>query len=245
MKRLFSFLFLCVFAVTASLAQKTYVLSAGVSNYGMGSGNLVATDDDAKDIYKIFKKRPKTTAGIITSKYVTSENLEKRLKAIVQVAKPEDTIIFFFSGHGDSEGYLCLYGGELYSYIRLCNLLNKANTKNIFCFVDACFSGSSASVATQTGQDNKVTFLVSSRASETSRENPNVMRGLFAYALKKGMRGYADTNSDKRITMRELYDYVYKDVTGRMVKKGDNPQHPQFIGNDSMLDKVVIDWKAK
>lgn len=243
MKRILSLLLLCAFAVTASMAQHTYVLSAGVSYYGTGRNDLAAPDDDAKDIHKIFKKRPNTTAGVMTSKYVTSENLEKRLKAIVQVAKPEDTIIFHFSGHGDSKGYLCLYGEELYSYIRLCNLLNKAKTDNVFCFIDACFSGSSATVAMQTGQDNKVNFIVSSRASEISRETPYVMRGYFTYAMKKGLRGYADTNSDKRVTLRELYDYVYKDVTGRYAKKGDNPQHPMYIGDDSKLDKIIIDWK--
>lgn len=248
MKRFATLLLLCAFVATA-MAQHTYVLVAGVSTYNEpGLKNPPITDDDAKAIHAIFKESSKknVSAGLITSKYVTSTNIEKRLNAIIKVAKPEDTIIFYYCGHGD-KGSLYLYNGESYNYLRLCNVLTKAKTKNIFCIIEACYSGSSAYAARQSSSTDgkKVTFLVSSNSTETSRyETELFQHGYFSAAVAKGLRGFADANSDKRITLRELYNYIYKDVVRRYEGSSDT-QHPQLIGEEEMFDKVVVNWNRK
>ena len=61
--------------------------------------------------------------------------------------------------------------------------------------------------------------------------------GVFTYYLVTGLRGAADANADGIITIRELYDYVYRKVAESTGGK----QHPELKGNfDNSLPLSVI-----
>lgn len=237
MKRIFSFFILAVTAMVV-MAQHTYVLSAGVSHYNIPNapGNdLSMTDNDAYDMWEIFDQRPNATAGLITSENVTCQNIETRINAIVKVAKPSDTIIFYYTGHGEKDGTIYTYDGTPFSYKSLCELLAKAKTKSIYVFLDTCFSGSCAPVVKNYPW---MTFLVSSSATETSTGgNQFFQHGVFSSALLKGLRGMADRNGDKQVTLRELYKYAYKDTNSHVEK-----QHPHLYCDKAAYNKVIINW---
>jgi uncharacterized caspase-like protein len=55
-------------------------------------------------------------------------------------------------------------------------------------------------------------LMMSSKAEETSIEYRGLRQGVFSYYLIKGMKGEANTNYDKIVTITELYDYVKKNV---------------------------------
>lgn len=231
-------------AFSVTMAQRTYVLVTAVSHYDAGEGNdLPMVDDDAFNVYKIFKKQPKTSVGILTSKHVTNANIERKLEAIVKVARPEDRIIFYFAGHGEQDGCFYTNGGHKFSYVDLSTILSKANTKNVFCIIEACYSGSSAEAANKTfGKEHPwITYIVSSRADETSKATGVIQHGIFSNAVCKGLRGAGDQNADRKVTVQELFDYVYKDVTGH-TEFSETMQHPQLIGPADMFDKVIINW---
>ena len=85
-------------------AQRTYALLAGVSNYNNSQiSNLANTTKDVKEMQTVLKKQGAVVATV-TSKYANSENIMKKLDAIVRLATPKDKIIFFFSGHGTTGG---------------------------------------------------------------------------------------------------------------------------------------------
>lgn len=245
MKKISLLLMALMFVFLQVDAQRTYALLAGISNYNAANvNNLSSTTNDVKEMQTVLKNQGAVVATI-TSKYVTPENVMKKLDAIVKLANPQDKIIFFFSGHGTTGSIVC-YGPELMSYKALINKLSLAKTKNIFCFVDACMSGS---VTDDAGSDyswgqasgNKITFMMGSRANEYSLENRWLGNGYFSQALLKGLRGKADTNGDRKITVSELYKYVYMDVTER-TKNTKNPQHPQLIGPKSNFEVVLTKW---
>ena len=86
-----------------------------------------------------------------------------------------------------------------------------------------------------------LTFVVGSRADEYSFENSWVGHGFFTKALLKGLRGMSDKNSDRKVTLKELFDYIYNDVTAR-TKNTKSPQHPQLIGPSSSYNTVITSW---
>lgn len=220
-------------------AQRTYALLTGVSNYGDEQLNLHNTTKDVKQLKTVMDKLG-VVCGVSTSKNVTQANITKRLNTIIEAAKPEDRIIFYFSGHGTTGGFL-MSDQQLFNYSDLIKILSKAKTKNIFCFIDACRSGSVAtdSYAMSDSDKARITFVMSSRPDELSIENDWIGNGYFTQAMLKGLRGMSDKNHDKRITLIELFKYIYNDVTARTK----NGQHPQLIGPGSAQNTVIANWK--
>lgn len=246
MKKNISTFFLLLFFVATTFAQHTYVLLAGISNYGDEKNNLSQTTKDVKSIKEVFNKQKNTTVAILTSKYASGSNIEEKLNAIIKLAKPSDKIIFCFSGHGTTGGFVS-YGPQLFPYKTLAQILSKAKAKEVVCFIDACMSGSVQSdAASNYGFSNDathpgLTFVVASRADEVSWENNWVGHGFFTKALLKGLRGSSDKNKDRNVTLKELFDYIYNDVTAR-TKDSDAPQHPQMIGPSSSFETVITRW---
>ncbi|MBQ6064467.1 MAG: caspase family protein [Prevotella sp.] len=239
MKRI-SFLLAVALISMGINAQKTYALLTGVSNYGFQDWNLQNTTKDVKQLKKVLDKQEMIVATL-TSSYATISNIEKKLNAIIQLAKPEDKIIFFFSGHGDT-GRMITYGFQGFYYEDLMKILSNAKTKEIFCFIDACKSGSVNPMEYYWADVHKgITFMMSSRADEYSAENNWIGHGLYTQALLKGLRGKADKNNDRQVTLMELFRYVYNDVTAR-TKNYSVKQHPQLIGPSSSHDTVITRW---
>ena len=242
MKKLSIMMVLMMAFVISASSQKTYVLLAGVSNYGVDSINLYNTTKDVKTLKKVMERQGFTCAKI-TSKNANHDNIVKKLDAIIRLAKPDDKIIFYFSGHGTPGGFVP-YDRSLFNYQELVNILKKAKAKNVFCFIDACMSGSVATISNNNfgiGQAKpNLCFMTASSATEYSMEDNLIGHGYFTKALLKGLRGMSDKNKDKQVTLKELYRYVYNDVVSRT--KDDTPQHPQLFCTDSMNKEVLTKW---
>ena len=122
------------------------------------------------------------------------------------------------------------------------NILSKAKTKEVYCFIDACMSGSVSPTEYEWADAHKgVSFMMSSRANEFSTENNWIGHGFYTQALLKGLRGKADKNDDRQITLMELFLYVYNDVTAR-THNYTQTQHPVLIGPSSSHDTVITRW---
>jgi uncharacterized caspase-like protein len=53
---------------------------------------------------------------------------------------------------------------------------------------------------------------LSSKKEEYSLESEGLRQGIFSHFLIKGLKGDADTNGDKIVSVTELYKYVYGSV---------------------------------
>ncbi len=219
-------------------AQKTYVLLTGINNYGTGKNNLNFPVNDAKDLKQIFEHQGAIVA-LLTSKFVTKDNINKKLDAIIKLAKPEDKVIFFFSGHGGSDVFCC-YRFQEYHYSELALKLSKARTDKVFCFIDACHSGSAQyAVGASSGLDGvRPVFCMASRPEEYSSERFLVDNGIFTQALIKALRGKADYDGNRAITLMETFKYVHNDV----IQRSANKQHPQLAGNSALFNTVITKW---
>jgi len=111
----------------------------------------------------------------------TRMNIIRRLKTLAQLARPGDLVLFYFSGHGDSDagrGYLLPTDAETvdipYSSVDLEKVhreLEKSGAAVVVEVIDACFSGVAAKggEATMTEDFAKAVVPRAKEAAETGR----------------------------------------------------------------------------
>lgn len=243
MKRISSIIVMLILVAVSIPAQRTYALLAGVSNYGVDSINLHTTTKDVKQL-KLVLDNQNVKSAVLTSKYANHNNIVNKLNGIIKLAKPNDNIIIYFSGHGTPGGFVPS-DRSFFNYQELVDILKKAKAANIYCFIDACMSGSVKNISDNNfgiGKGNpQICFMTASSGIEISRESRIVGHGYFTKALLKGLRGMSDKNADKTVTLEELFNYIYNDVTYR-TKSSDQTQHPQLFCLPSMRDDIIAKW---
>lgn len=241
MKKLFLAILMAVICVMG-IEARTFVLVTGISNYGNENNNLGQTTKDAKRFADLMKHETNDIT-LLTSKNVTKANVLEKLRAICNRAQTGDRVVFFYSGHG-MKGALYAYDQPI-PYDDVVSIINSSAASEKIAYIDACYAGSVADKAANEASlkdalkagKNSV-YFVSSRPTETSIESPILGAGFFTQALLKGLRGKSDTNGDKKITVIELFKYIYGDV----LKRSQQQQHPQLIAPESMHNTVLMKW---
>ena len=230
------FLSLFVLACISQVQAKTFILCVGLSDYPGTSNDLRVSANDARTIHAIFTKNGSVQPLLLVNQSATIRNVCNRMKALFSQAKADDSVILYFSGHGVPGG-LCCYDGFLY-YNTVYKIMKQCKAKNKMIFVDACFAGKMRSTNRHdsTPKAENVMLFLSSRTNERSLESP-YQNSLFTIYLERALRGGADTNLDKNITARELYNFVHHGVSNTSRGR----QHPVMWGkfNENMS---VIKW---
>ena len=223
-----------------------YVVVVGVSNYQY-IPSLTLPERDARMIAELYKKQTRHVI-LITGKYATKKRIMQSLQQQFARARKEDTIVFAFSGHG-YPGDICPYdmtsnidSGISYTAIQTILKETEANKKVVF--ADACFSGGFRLNDTQESipfeNNPDILFFLSSRTGESSIETPFMTNGIFTTYLIRGLRGGADTDRDRYITAKELFQFVSQ----RVISKSKGRQHPVMWGNFAD-EYVVLDWNSR
>lgn len=246
MKRFTTALIWLALSIGLLNAQNIYVLSTGVSNYQNQDINLRQTTKDAKAFKAVMDKQTKNVS-ILTSKNASHDNIMDKLRTICNRATSQDMVVFYFSGHGFSGG-IVPYDKPLF-YRELIQLFSASAAKLKVVYIDACHAGSvvqqkedgSYELAKDVAKGNNTVFITACRSDEISAENSWAGNGFFTQSLLKGLRGKADANNDKEVTVMELFTYVYKDVL-HSTQNNVHPQHPQLIGPKSCHEMVLMKW---
>lgn len=226
-----------LFLVSAlSIQAKTFVVSVGIADYPGVKNDLRISDNDAQTLAKLFRATKDASVSVLVNNQATQSALLSTMRTSFANAQSSDAVILYFSGHGTPGALVCHDG--LLTYQRIFNMLKgcKANRKIII--ADACYSGKMRTSKQQSASYNaqNVMLFLSSRTNEASLESP-YKNSLFTIYLERGLRGGADTNKDRRITARELYDFVHDGVT----KTSGNKQHPVMWGKfDNNM--TIIKW---
>ena len=235
MKHIWLTIFL-FFASIIHIQAKVYVVSVGIADYPGTKNDLRISDNDAKTIAKVFLATKDASVKVLTNEDATQSALLSTMHTLFEDAQSDDAVVLYFSGHG-TPGALACHDGLL-TYQHIFKMLKgcKANKKMII--ADACFSGKMRTTRQQSNNYNSqnVMLFLSSRTNETSQET-QYKNSLFTIFLERGLRGGADTNRDRYITARELYDFVHKGV----IEASGNKQHPVMWGKfDNNM--TIIKW---
>lgn len=237
MRRIVSLLlFMMVFSPV--WAQNTYLLSVGISDYMGENSDLTLPVNDAHTIANIYVKNKNSKVKTLYNSAATSKAIKDEMRTLFAGAGKEDIIILFFSGHGTSSGFVTYDGVLEYSEIR--EIFSECKSVNKMVFADACFSGKlrvPGGRSTNTSKVQNVMFFLSSRSDEVSIESPMMKNGFFTTYLERGLRGGADSDYNRIVTAKELFDFVSKGVK----EISSDRQHPVMWGNFSNV-MPVIKW---
>ena len=178
-----------------------------------------------------------------------------------RTVKDKTDIYVFFAGHGlatdDGKGmYLLPYDGDP-EYLEESAIKRKelfadiqaTKPRSVTVFLDTCYSGGTRNkeetlvaslrpiiiTAKQQSIPSNFTVLSAAKGNQTSQSLEEAKHGLFSYYMMLGMEGGADLNADKKITARELHEYVVDKVE----RQSQFRQTPELQGDK---DRVLVQF---
>lgn len=238
-----------------------YALVVGINQYkdkGIIPLNFAENDATAfANFLKNDKNSPIRSASnvmLLTGKNASGLNIRKAIyKHLVNKAvQKEDTVIFYFAGHGYSQSNSCyLAGYDTEPTALKATALSQENLQECWkdiraerklLLVDACHSGglqgvrSGNSVSNMSMGGKGSIMIAASRAKQQSCESAKLKHGVFTHALLKGWKGGADSSKDGRITARELIRYLEQEVPAQAKRLGkeQNPKH-EILGAEGVI----------
>ena len=236
MMRLIKALLLALVVFSIPVQAKVYLVSVGIADYPGKENDLRISDNDAKTIARVFQATKDASVNVLTNEDATQSELLSTMHTAFADAESDDAVVLYFSGHG-TPGALVCYDGLL-TYQHIFKMLKGCKATRKIIIADACYAGKMRTTQQQTNIYNSqnVMLFLSSRTNETSMET-KYQNSMFTIFLERGLRGGADVNKDRRITARELYDFVHKGV----IEASKNKQHPVMWGKfDNNM--TIIKW---
>lgn len=245
---------------------KTYAVVIGVDNYlSPNVPKLRYAVADANIFAQGIKqtlKLPNENVFLLTSdspddpNHPRAVNIANRLAWLNSHCKREDTIIFYFAGHGitmDKQPYLLTeesdnsnslsLGVSSLPGVVLMDYLSKVKAANVWLVLDACRNNSGrdpnslddvAFTRTNVGQDRTATMF-SCKIGERSWESEEFKHGFYTYYLVAGLREKA-VDDKGVIDMQGLSKFVSTQVPDAVKKLGQQ-QTPwlSYGGSDSWV----------
>jgi hypothetical protein len=145
-------------------------------------------------------------------------------------------VFVYYSGHSDEDGLLL--SGERVTYRELRQWIDSAGAEVRIAILDSCASGSlirlkggihrAPFLSDVSTQARGHAFLTASSADEAAQESDRVGAAFFTHFLLSGMRGAADANHDRRVTLNEAYQFAYNETLQRTETSRAGAQHPAY-----------------
>lgn len=221
---------------TSTAAAKTYIVCVGISDYPGERNDLYLCAKDARTMQWLFDKNGDAETTVLTDREATVSNISAAMRRLYAKAGKKDAVAIFYSGHGNAGSLECR-DGEL-TYDEVCRIFEESKAQRRFAFINACFSGTLRRTRDLAALNKKgVMFFMSSRSGEYTLEDSFMRNGIFTAYLQQGLRGSADTDRNRKITARELFEYVSQKVR----EKTDDRQHPVMWGKFDD-DMVIMQW---
>lgn len=216
----------------AEALAKVWAVVVGVASYDH-MPVLRYTDDDAYRFYAFLKgfeggALPDDQVRVLIDEDATRENILTTLDEVFSMAGPNDLVLFYFSGHGLNGSFLPIdfdgFNNKL-THEEIAGVFNKCKAKYRLLLADACHSGSIFAMRSGDPDPALVQFyknlsksvsgtalIMSSKADETSLESAGLRQGVFSHFLIRGLKGEADKDKNKTVTVEELYEFVAQNV---------------------------------
>ncbi len=224
-------------------------VAVGVDRYADPSINLTYAKSDASRLAAALKARGTSyyaaqNIELLLDQAATGQSIADALEKAAASATPEDTILFFFAGHGaqgqDGRYYLIPSNIDLNSiektalpWARVAGALGRTKARAIV-ILDACHSGLSGAEGLATNDDAVKGLLSGSRAPllvlaaskgrQLSFEGRDWQGGVFTYALTKALKDPAsgEDGGNGAIDVSGLYRKL-REIVSRETKGQQTP----------------------
>jgi hypothetical protein len=232
----------------SKFANTAHALLIGIAAYRHVC-SLAKTTTDARDLYDALLQNgySPTNVTLLLDEQATKSAISDKLDWLARRARPDDTVVIFFSGHGAQlvggfwpGEYLCPVEAALdrvkdtfISDEEFTSALRSIHAGQLVVFLDACHAGGvgepkDPAVQVKAGLSEVAyarflaqgrVIIASCRPDEVSYELAEMRNGLFTHYLLEGLRGGA-ARQDGTVWMSNLFGYVYERVSQH------NLQHP-------------------
>ncbi len=240
-------LFMLFIVSMSAVAQKTYIVCVGLNVNRDGVDPLPCSRADMKGIANYYHKYNGCKPFMLLDANASRAHIIKVLKQEFAKSTVKDEIIFAYSGHGFDGGVSTYNNDEVLYCSEVQQIMLSAKARRKMMFVMSCHSGSFTKKNKDTkdnrrryNKKSKVLLFLSSRPNEYSWETGFMDNSFFFHYLLEGLKGEADgaagTRKDKKVTARELFDYVAPKVT----KITQGKQHPQMSGGWEKFDDDMV-----
>lgn len=234
-----------------------YALVVGVASYAH-MPSLKYTDDDAYQLYAFLKSPeggaiPNENIKVLVDDVATKNNILMSMEQLFSKADANDVVMLYMSGHGLEGSFIPSdfdgFKNQL-SYNSINEILDQSQAKHKLLIADACHSGSLVGTRgsnyapalnnyyniLENLESGGTAMLLSSAAKELSLEYSGLRQGVFTHFLMNGLRGSADTDENKVVTISELYAYMYDEVRSYT----QNAQSPILTGSYNRSMPVAV-----
>jgi uncharacterized caspase-like protein len=243
--------------------DKGRALVIGVANYDEVSSLPEAVLNDARDVASVLQSSdycgfPAANVRILLNDQATLSAIKHALGDLASVARPDDTVVIFFSGHGarlrqgtDETSALVSFDSKLgslknttLSEADFSAALSKIRARRLLVLIDACHAGGVSVLKCDLDGDVRFGFdekslqrlaegtgrviMASSRANETSLVLREDRNSVFTCRLLEALRGKAHTDGDGLIRVFDVFNYVAEQVARSVPGR----QHPIFKASD-------------
>jgi len=219
-----------------------YYLFVGIDKYqydGVGPDGETYSAKDARLMRNVLANN-NTMSGrskLLTDSGATKKNIKKEIESMVEKSNPEDTLVFYFSGHAREDIRYGGYGIPAFDHIipydgndwdndtiitdgELRDWFKKQKNykgQRIIVILDANYSGTfmnekATRVQPYALAEPGFTVLVSAKPDQPSFGDINFKHSVFTYYLAEGIRHLANKNPDGIVRVGELFKYVYEQM---------------------------------
>jgi hypothetical protein len=264
--------FLCAaataLAATAQAAEpasdatviRRFALIASSNDGGPSRARLRFANSDAESVGRLLGSLGGVRDGdIILVREATRDRLRQAFADLRNRLASENRpqlrreVFVYYSGHSDEDGLLL--GGDRISYRDLRQWIDGVGADVRIAILDSCASGAlirlkggvhrAPFLSDVSTQARGHAFLTASSADEAAQESDRVGAAFFTHYLLSGMRGAADANHDRRVTLNEAYQFAYHETLQRTETSRAGAQHPAYdIQLAGTGDLVMTDLRA-
>ena len=199
--------------------SQVFSLSVGVADYERIS-TLTRTDEDAMRVNHALQANGMLApqSVVLTNAEATRANFQRHLAELQQAMGPDDTLLIFYSGHGDKvEGMdterdgsaetIELFDAALYDY-ELAEMLSDFDGR-LLLVIDACFAGGFDNVIDQ--NDERMGIFSSDADTLSLVAQGDKAGGYISVLFRQALEGAADMNGDSAIAAGELGEYMRRE----------------------------------
>jgi hypothetical protein len=165
----------------------------------------------------------------------TIEAMSTRIRA-ARLGGQHVQFVFYYSGHSDEQGLLL--AGRRVSYQALRRDVQAVPADVRIAVLDSCASGAftrtkggakrAPFLVSPAAEVKGHAFLTSSSVDEAAQESDRVGGSFFTHYFTTGLRGAADVDGDRMITLTEAYEFAFDETLARTEATRGGAQHAAY-----------------
>ncbi|MHB8105395.1 MAG: caspase family protein [Dehalococcoidales bacterium] len=243
-----SFAVPCV-QVQAASTPTCWGVFVGLADYQNFYGPTYS-DDNARELSQDLSPAwGSSHVRLLTNSQATKSAVLTGIDWLADNTGPDDTAFFYFSGFGDSRGYVLPYDSLTSSYANdisttdLANAFQSVRAGKIVIMLQCSFAGAFENALAGYGR----VLIFASRSNESSYYDSSLRHSIFTYYVLQAFTNFttADSNHDSELTAEELYDYAGPLTTQYEIDHGySSLQHPvlsdRYSGGLPLVDRFTF-----